>query len=77
MQKFLRKKPVRINSKIVGLTFLEYSFSKIAVHCGSFLMKFLDIFRDLFFANWKRSSGGVLDKKIKFVEPIHGPALFS
>ena len=56
---------------------MEYSFSKIAVHCGSFLMKFLDIFRDLFFANWKRSSGGVLDKKIKFVEPIHCPALFS
>ena len=51
-------------------------------------MKFLYVFiemlfetpvKNCFLANWKRASGGVLKKKkkIKFVEPIHGPALFS
>ena len=49
-------------------------------------MKFLDIFRELFLetslknsfrANEKRPCGAVLEKKIKFAEPVLGLALFS
>ena len=49
-------------------------------------MKFLDNFREVFFetpvkncfwANWKRPSDGVLEKKIKYADQIHGPALFT
>ena len=57
----------------------------VGLICKFTIVKFLDIFREVFFetllknsswAYWERASGGVLEKKTILAEPIHGPALF-
>ena len=70
-------------SKVVGLS-CKFKI-KLQSTAEVFFWIFLDFLREVFFeaplknsswAYWKRTSGSVLEKKIKFVEPIHVPALF-